>query len=141
VLTVQGLAITSGALATSDAVGILFVTVVSGVLQTDENLRIANTTQCVARTTLITMPVPYRNPGVARSVFLHAEANSVRFLFDGSNPTSSGETGDVSFGILLSDGQSIPIKGEQNVANLQFINAAAASNGILNMIIYYGGGE
>jgi hypothetical protein len=141
VLTVNGIAITSGTLATSDATGILFVTVVSGTLAADENLRIATTTQCVSRTALITMPVPYRHPGVARSVLMHVETNTIRFLYDGSAPTTSSETGDASFGVPLADGQSMPLKGEQNITNLKFINAATASNGVLNLVIYYGGGE
>jgi hypothetical protein len=36
---------------------------------------------------------------------------------------------------------SLPVKGEMNVKNLKFINAATASNAIVNVAIYYGGVE
>jgi hypothetical protein len=141
VLTVNGVVVTAGTLSGNDGAGIIFVTVVSGTPQDGENLRISATTQCVSRSTVITIPAPHWGAEIARAVFVQVETNSIRLLWDGSTPTTSGETGDVSFGFLLTDAQSIPLKGEQNVKNLKFINAATASNAVVNLAIYYGGVE
>ena len=141
VVTVNGVVVTSGTLAGTDGAGIIFVTVVSGTPVTDENLRIATTTQCISRTAVITIPTPHWGAEIARAVFLQAETNSIRLLWDGSTPTTTSETGDTSFGFILGALESIPIKGEQNVKNLKFINAATASNAVVNIEVYYGGVE
>ncbi len=141
VIVVKGVVVTAGTLAGNDGAGIIFVTVTSGVPQTDENWRVATTTYCVSRTAVITMPSAHWASEVARAVFVQAETNSIRLLWDGSTPTTTSETGDTSFGFILGALESIPIKGEQNVKNLQFINAATASNAVVNLALYYGGVE
>jgi hypothetical protein len=141
VVVVKGVVVTAGTLAGNDGAGIFFVSVTSGVPQTDENWRVATTTYCVSRTALLTIPSPHWGAEIARAAFVQAETNSIRLLWDSSPPTTTSETGDTSFGFLLNATESIPIKGELNVKNLQFVNAATASNAVVNIGIYYGGVE
>jgi len=140
VVRVEGVIITAGTLAGSDAAGIIFVTVVSGTPVTDENLRVATTTYCISRTAVLTIPQSGASLE-AKSIVVLCETNPVRILFDGSDPTDAGATGDVSFGILLNPLDSYSIKGWTNVRNLKMINANTASNGVINLVVSYGGAE
>ena len=69
-----------------------------------------------------------------------AETNTIIFLFDGTDPINSSGT-PASWGIPIPAGASMPLHGWTNVKNLKFTNAAAASNGIFHLVLYYGGAE
>jgi hypothetical protein len=134
----QSTVITSGTLGTSDAVGIAFLENIVGIFQAGENLTITGpSTLAVARSAVITLP-PWATEAV--SLWLQAETNDIRISnVKGQSPTTSTASGLVSFGLVLSALASVTIKGPFNVANTKFINAVAASNGVVNAIVYYGG--
>lgn len=144
IIQVEEVVVTSGTLAGGDAVGIVFVTVVSGTPVTGENFRTAvPATLFISRSPVYTIPGAQKADGPleAKSLILVCETNPIRILWDGSLPTNAAETGDVSYGILLNPLDAQQIKGWQNVRNLKMINAASASNGTANIIICYGGVE
>jgi len=144
IIQVEEVVVTSGTLAGGDAVGIVFVTVVSGTPVTGENFRTAvPATLFISRSPVYTIPGAQKADGPleAKSLILVCETNPIRILWDGSLPTNTAETGDVSYGILLNPLDAQQIKGWQNVRNLKMINAASASNGTANIIICYGGVE
>jgi hypothetical protein len=140
VMQVQGVIITAGSLAGSDAEGVIFLTVTSGTFQTGENLNTAApATLAIARSALLTLPREYTY-GV-KSIIIQCETAALRVLYDGSDPTTSTETGDANFGYILNPFDSYSIKGWANCERFKMINAVAASNGVANVGIFYGGVE
>lgn len=141
VVNVEGVIITSGTLAGGDATGVIFVTVVSGTPETDENLSDATpTVLAISRSAVHTIPSS-GSALEAKSILITCETGQLRMLWDGSDPTTSTETGDASFGLLLNPTDSNLIKGWTNARNLKIINAVAATNGVANVFISYGGFE
>lgn len=141
VLNVEGVVITAGTLAGNDAEGIIFVTVVSGIPVTDEDLSDATpTVLAVSRSAVLTIPSS-GSALEAKSILITCETGQIRCLWDGSDPTTSTETGDANFGLLLNPTDSNLIKGWTNCRNLKIINAVAATNGVANVFISYGGFE
>ena len=61
--------------------------------------------------------------------FVTVETQSIRFRFDGTDPTSS-------VGHLLASGDFATIDGEQNVANLKFIRSGG-SDGTAMVTYFY----
>ena len=144
IIQVEAVVVTSGTLAGSDAVGVVFVTVVSGTPVTGENFRTAvPATLFISRSPVYTIPGAQKanGPLEAKSLVIICETSALRILWDGSLPTNSTETGDVSYGVPLNPFDSYLIKGWQNVRNLKMINAVAAVNGAASLIIAYGGVE
>jgi hypothetical protein len=132
---VDTVVVTKGTLAGSNGEGVVFLRNISGTIQDGENLGTGATVQAVSRSTLQTLPSWVSEVG---SVLLQIETNAVRILYDGSNPTNSTETGDPNYGILLNPTDSIQLKGWINVSKLKFINAVAANNGVVNLVLFYG---
>lgn len=122
---------TGGTLGGSDGVGILFFSKTSGEIQSGENLRVVATTYCVAGSIAKAAPL-----GKPKAVSLDVETNNIRYALGGFTPTSSTGT-PASYGILLVATLSKYIAGTQNVASLQMIHAAGASNAVVNVGIYY----
>jgi len=139
VCQVMGVVITAGTLAGGDAEGIVFVKVISGIPQTGENWAVPGiAVVMISRSAIYTIPAKVLE---AKSIVIIAETGALKILWDGSNPTNSTKTGDASFGVLLNPGDSYLIKGWTNCQNLKMINAVAATNGVANVLIAYGGVE
>jgi len=130
---VKAVVVTSGTLAGNDGAGILFLEELSGPITAGEDMDTGATTQCVARTTQIDCKV---KDLTAKSLLVFVETNTMRFDCSGASPTNSAAT-PASFGIPMAANTSAEISGQGNVKNFKFINAASASNGVMNVLIRY----
>jgi hypothetical protein len=133
VIRVDKVLITEGTTSGSDALGVLFFdhlnayTVVSG-----ENLRVSTTTYAVAASNCI--DAPYRMN--ARSLFVQTETNSIRFIYAGNTPTTSGGT-PANLGAILTAGNNIVIAGWEAVRRFKFINAVNGGLATVNIHVSY----
>lgn len=134
VIKVGRVIIPGGTLAGSTAAGVLFFRQVSGQIVSGENLRVSTTTYCLAASGPLDSPV-----GCApKEIIVQPESgsNNIRIACGGVAPTASTET-PVSFGMLLLANANIVLKGWKNVSSFQMINAVAASNAVVNVMVNY----
>ena len=120
VIKVGHVVLTQGAL-NSAGMGVMFYQIVSGIIATGENLRVGNTTYCVASSKQLDCPLT-----PVRSIYLTIESNTIRYCIGGSTPTNTGAT-PASFGIPLTAGQNIVLSSGNNIALFSMINAVSAS--------------
>jgi len=133
VIKVGKVVLTQGAVA-SAGMGILFYTTTtydSARIVSGENLRVGNTTYCVALSGHTDAPM-----SVARSIFITAETNTIRYCVGGATPTNAGAT-PASFGVPLTAGQSIVLSSPHELYTFSMINAASGSNAVVNIIVCF----
>ena len=141
IVRIEDIAISVGSLATSDAEGIAFITLVTGTITAGENLNDATpTTMCVALSTNLSMPFgeSVKHSLRAKAVSVYVETNSIRVCYDGSSPTNAAESTDwASFGGVLVATDILNLKEWMNVKNFKWINAASSANSKVTVIFFY----
>lgn len=118
----------------SAGMGVLFYTTStydSARIVAGENLRVGNTTYCVASSGHTDAPMT-----VARSIFIVVETNTIRYAVGGVIPTNGAAT-PASFGVPLVAGQSLVLSSPIQLNTFSMINAASGSNAVVNIVVCF----